>query len=79
LPIIDGGRFRILVEKQVERPWRSLRSNAISPCLSLALLHLEEKGRIELEMRADAAQKVMVGRDGRELRSVSHIVYKQGM
>jgi hypothetical protein len=78
LPVVDGGRYRTSVENQIEKPWRSLRSNEISPSLSAALLHLEENGRMEIQTRADAPQKLLLGRDGRELRSVSHFGYKKG-
>lgn len=77
LPILDDGQYRTLVQSGIEKPWRSLGSNEISPCLSVALLHLEENGRIELQTRADAAQKLLLGRDGRELRPLSHIHYSQ--
>ncbi len=77
LPVIDGGRYRTIIENQIQKPWRSLRSNEISPSLSAALLHLEENGRLELQTRADAPQKLLLGRDGRELRSISHLGYKE--
>ncbi len=74
LPVVDGGRYRLTVEKQVERPWRKARAHEISSSLSLALLHLEAAGDIRLEARSDAPQKVLLGRDNRELRRVSHVV-----
>jgi len=74
LPIVDGGQYWRAVERQVERPWRRIQEHEVSPCLSLALLHLESGRDIRLETRSDAPQKVLLGRGGRELRLVSHVV-----
>ena len=74
LPVIDGGRYRTVVEAQTSRPWRTHRSNEVSPSLSAALLTLEASRVLRLEMRSDAPTRVLLGRAGRELRSISHCV-----
>lgn len=74
LPVIDGGRFREVVDAQTSRPWRTHRSNEVSPSLSAALLTLEASRVLRLEMRSDAPTRVLLGRAGRELRSISHFV-----
>jgi hypothetical protein len=74
LPVVDGGRYRVAVEAQTQRPWRTQLANEISLSLSTALLTLEAGGILRLEMRSDAPVRVLLGRDGHELRSVSHLV-----
>lgn len=74
VPVVDGGRYRLAVESEVRKPWRTLRPDEISPCLSAVLLHLEAAGELRLEARADAPHRTLLGRGGRELRRVSHFV-----
>jgi hypothetical protein len=74
LPIVDGGRYRVAVESQVARRWRDQLATEISPSLSAAILTLEANNELRLEMRSDAPQRMLLGRDGRELRPVSHLV-----
>jgi len=74
LPVIDGGRYRAMVEEQTPRPWRTHRANEVSPSLSAALLTLEAQGILRLEMRSDAPTRLLLGRAGRELRVISHVV-----
>jgi hypothetical protein len=77
LPVVDGGRYRLILEAQIARPWRLQRQNEVSPCLSAAFLHLEANGDIQLELRADAPQKILLGRNGQELRPVSHFLHSR--
>jgi hypothetical protein len=74
LPVIDGGRYRVAVEKQMMRPWRIFRQHEVSPSLSAALLHLEVSEELRLETRADAPQRTLTGRGGGEFRKFSHVV-----
>lgn len=74
LPVIDGGQYRAAVEAQTPRPWRTYRANEVSLSLSAALLTLEASRVLRLEMRSDAPTRVLLGRAGRELRSISHCV-----
>ncbi|HMI82570.1 MAG TPA: protein DpdG [Polyangiaceae bacterium] len=74
LPVLDGGRYQLAVQSQIGRPWRTQRTNQISPCLSAAMLTLEARGDLRLEARSDAPQRILLGREGRELRPVSHVV-----
>lgn len=74
LPIVDGGRYRIAVEKQIMEPWIQLRPYQISPSLSAALLNLEARGDIRIDARSDAPQCLLLGRGGREIRPFSHVV-----
>jgi hypothetical protein len=73
LPVIDGGVYRRSVEASL-RGIPQLRMNEVSVSLSLALLHLEAAGAVRLETRADAPKRQLLGRQRRQLRSVSHIV-----
>ncbi|MEQ1886558.1 MAG: protein DpdG [Bryobacteraceae bacterium] len=74
LPVVDGGRYRAVVDAQTSRPWRTHRSNEVTPSLSAALLTLEASMVLRLEMRSDAPTRLLLGRAGRELRSISHVV-----
>jgi hypothetical protein len=73
-PVLDGGTYRRLVENQTARTWRTFLSHEISPSLSLALLTLEAEGFLHMELRSDAPSSGLLGRGGREVRTVSHIV-----
>jgi hypothetical protein len=74
LPVVDGGRYRAVVEGQTARPWRNQSANEISPSLSAALVALEAAGTLRLEVRSDAPTRMLLGRAGRELHSISHLV-----
>lgn len=74
LPVIDGGHYRLSVESQITRRWREQLASEISPSLSVALLTLEANGDLRIEARSDAPQRMLLGRVGRELRPVSHLV-----
>ncbi len=74
LPIVDGGRYRVAVESQVARRWRDQLATEISPSLSVALLTLEASDELRIEARSDAPQRMLLGKAGRELRPVSHVV-----
>jgi hypothetical protein len=74
LPVVDGGRYRKIVEGTIGKPWRSSAPNEVSPSLSTALTHLEARSAIRLEPRADAAAASLVGRDGRVTRRFSHVL-----
>jgi len=78
LPIVDGGRYRTAVEKQIMQPWIQLRPNQISPSLSAALLSLEAKKDIRIDARSDAPQRFLLGRGGGEIRPISHVVRAGG-
>jgi hypothetical protein len=77
LPVVDGGSYRLAVEAQIERPWRTQLANEVSLSLSAALLTLEAQGVLRIEMRSDAPSRTLLGRGGRESRSVSHFL-RQG-
>lgn len=74
LPVVDGGRYRVSVESQIARRWRDPLATEVSPSLSAALLRLEASGELRIEARSDAPQRMLLGRIGRELRPVSHVV-----
>jgi hypothetical protein len=74
IPVVDGGRYRTIVEGTIGKPWRSLAPNEVSPSLSTALTHLEARGAIRLESRADAAAASLIGRDGL-MRRFSHVLH----
>ncbi|MBK9170710.1 MAG: hypothetical protein IPM24_25055 [Bryobacterales bacterium] len=77
-PVLDGGMYRTIVERQILRPWRTTQPHEISPSLSLALLTLEAEGFLHMELRSDAPSSVLTGRRGREVRIVSHILLGEG-
>jgi hypothetical protein len=74
LPIVDGGQYRMIVEAQTARPWRSLRPSEVSPSLSAALQALEAAGTLRLEMRSDAPTRTLLGREGAEVHGITHII-----
>jgi|HubBroStandDraft_5_1064220.scaffolds.fasta_scaffold32391_2 hypothetical protein len=74
LPVLDGGTYRTTVEGQIARPWRKLLDHEVSPSLSAALLTLEHEGALRLEARSDAPVRRLLGPEGAESRSVSHVV-----
>jgi hypothetical protein len=74
LPVIDGGRYRMAIEGQIEQPWRVSSFNTFSPSFSAALLTLESSGLIRLENRSDAPSRLLLEREGRDFRSISHCV-----
>lgn len=75
IPVIDGGRYRQLVEAQLDASaWVPPKPDEISSSLSRALLRLHEAGDIELRDLADAPFKVsLLGRQRRTIRLVSHV------
>ena len=74
LPILDGGTYRRMVEEALPRVPRPVGKDHVSASLSLALLQLEASNEIRLETRADAPYRLLIGRRGRELRRVSHVL-----
>lgn len=74
LPVLDGGTYRRMVEDALPRLPRPTGKDHVSASLSLALLQLEASNHIRLETRADAPYRMLIGRRGRELRRVSHIL-----
>jgi hypothetical protein len=79
LPVIDGGKYRVEIEKQLtphKDGWTKFRGDEISSSLSRALLRLENNRAIRLEVKADAPPRVLLGRNGMEVRRVTHISYK---
>jgi hypothetical protein len=78
LPILDGGSYRVALDGQVGRPWRSIAANEISPALSLALLQLRHEGSLRLVNLADAPMRMdLLGRGGRVLESVTHVAIER--
>jgi hypothetical protein len=74
LPVVDGGSYRTAVEAHVTRPWRQQLPSELSPSLSAALMTLEAGGELRLEARSDASQRMLLGRAGRAVRPISHIL-----
>lgn len=77
LPVLDGGTYRVAVERQIARNWTSVLPHQLSPSLSAALLTLEASGDLLLEQRSDAPQCTFTGRESRAIRQVSHFVSGQ--
>lgn len=76
VPVLDGGVYRLTVEAQIGSPWRNRSPKTISPCLSAALFSLQARGVVGFEIRSDAPQMILLGRGGRELQPISHVVLK---
>jgi hypothetical protein len=77
LPVLDGGTYRVAVERQIARNWTPVLPHQLSPSLSAALLTLEATDDMLLEQRSDAPQCTFIGREGRSIRQVSHFVSGQ--
>ena len=73
LPVLDGGRFRVVVEATMKAPPYVTREREVSVSLSAALLHLEQAGVLRLEARSDATTYRLLGHRARELASISHV------
>ena len=59
LPVLDGGTYRIEVEKRINRSQlRIYDEDSVSTSLAHALLSLQDEGKIRLENRADAGRKI---------------------
>jgi len=75
LPILDSGRYRQIADATTENPWIRIKDNQVSPCLSTGLQTLVELNVLRLESRSDASQCTLLGRQGRERYSFSHVVH----
>ena len=78
IPVLDGGNYRVAIDGATPRPWRDRVERDVSPTLSLALLTLEAEGTLRLEHRSDAVSCRLLGREGRELRAITHLLYVGG-
>lgn len=81
IPVLDGGCYRADVEGKLNRSiWSGQNAGDLSTSLSLALLRLKNEGAIDFANLADpsAGRAVLRGRGGRQLESVSHVLYKKG-
>jgi hypothetical protein len=76
IPVLDGGRYRALMEEELRRGerWRIPLAREISGSLSRALDRLEIANRIMLIRGADSPDtRLLTGRNGRALREVTHV------
>lgn len=74
-PVIDGGRYRVAVERELNRAtWAGPPGeDYLSTSLSRALWRLNDDGRITLENRADAGDvRVLQGANGKQWMRFSH-------
>ena len=79
LPVADGGGLREEMESVIEGSnWQPPKNHEVSTSLSRALERLHIENEIKLEDRADASKVTLLGRGGRDLRKVSHIVWLKG-
>lgn len=79
LPVLDGGIYRTKVEARLdEASWRRTTQTEVSVSLSAALLGLEVDGSVRLDRRSDAPHRSLLGRAHREIKQVSHVVWKEG-
>jgi hypothetical protein len=77
VPVLDGGTYRVTVERQIARNWEPVLAHQLSPSLSVALLTVEATREVRLEQRSDAPQCTLIGRQGNPIRQVSHFVSGQ--
>jgi hypothetical protein len=78
-PVIDGGVYRRLVEERI-RPgeWAKPLEDALSTSLSRTLVRLHEAHTIELRRKSDFGKVFrLIGREGREIRSVTHVAGRE--
>jgi hypothetical protein len=75
IPVLDGGRYRRLVEEQLDpAAWMAPQAHEVSSSLSRALLRLHEAGVIQLLDLADAPAKMsLLGRHRRSIWPISHV------
>ena len=75
LPVLDGGRYRSEIDEAMTARGFGPRVNVLSGTLSLALLQLAHEESISFrDAAADVASTYsLVGREGRTIRSVSHV------
>ena len=79
LPVLDGGHYRLLVERTLDSSeWqRPARPDLISTSLSRALWRLSQPGGpLRLESRADAGVgRTLQRADGRDWQTFTHVVF----
>lgn len=82
LPVLDGGRYRIEIEKALDpAAWhRPSQDNLLSTSLSRTLWRLAQPGgSIRLESRADAIEgRILQGAGGRHWRTFTHVLRAAG-
>ncbi|TWT52265.1 protein DpdG [Allorhodopirellula solitaria] len=76
IPVIDGGHYRQEVESKLRsEKWRAPGSGMVSTSLSRALLRLQAGGELRFADRSDSDSRInLVGRDGRTVQSVTHVM-----
>lgn len=79
LPVLDGGMYRQLVEAKIDNTsWSPPHDKTVSMSMSRTFLRLRESGHLQLENNSDAESYGLLGREGRVIESVSHVVWKGG-
>lgn len=78
LPVIDGGRYFQNVEQLLTAPVPHQRDNTVTPAVTHSLLRLRDSGRLTLENRADAPDKLTLASPAAVQRRevFSHVVVK---
>lgn len=74
-PVIDGGVYRRQVEARIlPGKWSKPLDDALSSSLSRMLLRLREAHVIDLRRKSDFGKVIrLIGREGREIQSVTHV------
>jgi hypothetical protein len=72
IPVLDGGRVWHEMQGRFKETLQA-KEKHLSQSVSLAMLRLQQAGRIKLEGLSDAASWIL--EVGRESKSVSHITY----
>jgi hypothetical protein len=76
IPLLDGGRFRSLLEPSMqELGWHPREAHQVSPALSHALLRLEGAFRLRLDKASDDTFSMQLQLPNGVFRLVSEVVY----
>ncbi|WP_199437267.1 protein DpdG [Vibrio owensii] len=74
LPVIDGGAYRVHIEKCINsKNWSKPSDGELSTSLSRALLRLHHSGMIRLQKLSDAGLRNLKGPNNKVLMGVTHV------
>ena len=73
LPVLDGGQYFQRARERAATGWRPIESHQLSPALGRALLRLQCAGRLNIEARADADSRSLLGVGFASKQRVTHL------
>ncbi|EJC6828436.1 TPA: hypothetical protein NKQ52_004678 [Vibrio parahaemolyticus] len=74
--VFDGGEYRLLIEelmKQRAKDWRPIPEHQVSASLSIALLRLNLKGKLYLDLGSDTVERKDLVLPGNHIKPISHV------